>query len=96
MKDDLLEYLSFYFVSPQILALINRLTTGSTKESRARFKEEQFLELYAPVPKNEELFNNIVKSIKLINKFKKDLKSLYLKMDELPISFGHSLPFMEF
>jgi len=94
-SEDLLEYLSFYFVSPQVVSLINRLTTGSTKESRARFKEEQFLSLYAPIPKKEETFLEIVSSIRLINQFKKDIKKLYERLDELPISFRAIFPFKE-
>jgi len=94
-KDDLLEYLAFYFVSPQVIALINRLTTGSTKESRARFKEIQFLELYAPIPKKEDVFLEIVSSIRQINQFKKDIRKLYERLDELPISFRATFPFQE-
>lgn len=92
---DLLEYLAFYFVSPQVTSLINRLTTGSTKESRARFKEEQFLELNAPIPNEEEVFLEIVSSIRQINQFKKDIKSLYDRLEELPISFRATFPFLE-
>ncbi len=94
-KDDLLEYLAFYFVSPQVISLINRLTTGSTKESRARFKEDQFLELYAPLPKKEDIFLEIVSSIRQINQFKKDIKKLYERLDELPISYRATFPFKE-
>lgn len=90
---DLLEYLSFYFASPLVLSLINRLTTGSTKESRARFKEEQFLELHVPIPNSEEMFLEIVSSIRLINQFKSDLKKLHSRIDDLPISYRSTFPF---
>ena len=94
-KEDLLEYLAFYFVSPQVIALINRLTTGSTKESRARFKEDQFLKLYAPIPKKEDVFWEIVSSIRQINQFKKDIRKLHERLDELPISYRATFPFKE-
>ena len=94
-KEDLLEYLAFYFVSPQVISLINRLTTGSTKESRARFKEEQFLKLYVPIPKTEEIFLEIVSSIRQINQFKKDIRKLHDRLDELPISYRSTFPFKE-
>jgi len=94
-KDDLLEYLAFYFVSPQIISLINRLTTGSTKESRARFKAEQFLKLYAPIPKKEDDFLEIVSSIRQINQLKKDIKKLHERLDDLPISYRAIFPFHE-
>jgi type I restriction enzyme M protein len=94
-KEDLLEYLAFYFVSPQVISLINRLTTGSTKESRARFKKEQFLQLYAPIPKKETVFLKIVSSIRQINQLKKDIKKLYEHLEDLPISFRATMPYKE-
>jgi type I restriction enzyme M protein len=94
-KEDMLEYLSFYYTSPQVVALINRLTTGSTKESRARFKEEQFIELNVPIPKSESLFIEIVSSIRQIKEFKKDVKRLNERIEDLPISFRATFPFKE-
>lgn len=94
-QEDLLEYLSFYFVSPQIISLINRLTTGSTKESRARFKETQFLNLYAPIPKKEADFLEIISAIRQINRFKKDIRNLYERLDDLPISYRTTFPIYE-
>lgn len=92
---DLLEYLSFYFASPLVLSYINRLTTGSTKESRARFKEVQFLELNVPIPKTEDVFLEVVSSIRLINQFKTDIKKLHSRIDDLPTSYRSTLPFKE-
>lgn len=94
-KEDLLEYLAFYFVSPQVIALINRLTTGSTKESRARFKEEQFLKLYVPLPKSESLFLEIVSSIRQVNNLKKDIIKLHERLENLPTSYRSIFPFRE-
>jgi hypothetical protein len=94
-KEDLLEYLAFYFVSPQVISLINRLTTGSTKESRARFKEEQFLKLYAPIPKRENVFLEIVSSIRQINQLKIDIKKLFEHLEDLPVSYRATFPFKE-
>jgi restriction endonuclease S subunit len=88
----LLEYLVFYLSSPQIINYINRLTTGSTKESRGRFKENQLLSMKIPMPKKKEVFNEIVKSIKLIKDFQKQIKDLSEKVKELPKSFQISLP----
>ena len=81
--------------SPQIISLINRLTTGSTKESRARFKAEQFLKLYAPIPKKEEDFLEIVSSIRQVNQLKRDINKLYERLDDLPISYRATFPFHE-
>jgi type I restriction enzyme M protein len=93
--NDLLEYLAFYYSSPQVLSLISRLTTGSTKESRARFKEEQFMELFVPIPKEESIFLEIVSSIRQIKKLEKDIKILSDSILNLPMSFQSILPFKE-
>ena len=92
---DLLEYLSFYYSSPQVLSLITRLTTGSTKESRARFKEEQFNELFIPIPKEESVFLEIVSSIRQIKGLERDIKVLSDNILDLPMSFQSTLPFKE-
>lgn len=94
-QEDILEYLSFYYASPQVISLITRLTTGSTKESRARFKEDQFLRLFVPIPKSDLKFLEIVSSIRQIKSFKKDVKKLNERIEDLPISFRSILPFKE-
>lgn len=91
----MLEYLAFYFSSPQVISLINRLTTGSTKESRARFKEKQFLSLNVPIPKAETVLLEIVSAIRQIKQIEKDIKSLSDRIEELPISFQSTLPFKD-
>ncbi len=35
---------------------VYNVSFGSTKESRARFKEDQFIELFIPIPKQESVF----------------------------------------
>lgn len=94
-KFDFLEYLAFYFSSPQVISLINRLTTGSTKESRARFKEEQFLNLNVPVPKDEMVMLEIVSAIRQIKEIEKNIKSLSDRIQELPMSFQATFPFKD-
>jgi type I restriction enzyme M protein len=88
-----LEYLVFYYSSPQVLSLIWRLTTGSTKESRGRFKEEQFNELFVPIPKEENILLEIVGSIRQIRKLEKDIQVLSNNIINLPMSFQAILPF---
>jgi len=94
-KKDVLEYLSFYFSSPQVISLINQLTTGSTKESRARFKEEQFMQLSVPIPKTEVVLIEIVSSIRQIKQINKDIKFLASRIDDLVMSFQTILPFKD-
>lgn len=92
-KKGALLYLAFYLVSPNVIELINRLTTGSTKESRARFKEEQFLELNIPIPKDNKMFTKIVSDIKNIIYYKNHVKELYEMIEEMPTSYRSIFPF---
>lgn len=89
----LLEYLCFYFSSPQAMAFINRMTTGSTKESRARFKSDQFLKMKVAIPHNKSDFRKIVTMIKLIRNFKNVVKLLNEKIEYLPASYKYDFPF---
>ena len=45
-----------------------------------------------PIPKNPETLIELVKSIRLIKKFEKEINNLSDKMKELPKSFKSSLP----
>lgn len=89
----LLDYLCFYFSSPQVTAFINRMTTGSTKESRARFKSEQFLKLRVAIPHDRKDFLEVVEMIRKIKSFKKSIKLLNDKIEDLPSSYKYELPF---
>ena len=89
----LLEYLCFYFSSPQVTAFINRMTTGSTKESRARFKSEQFLKLRIAISHEKGDFLKIVAMIKQIKDFKKEIKFLNEQIDDLPAAYKYNFPF---
>lgn len=91
-EQDLLEYLVFYLVSSQATNYIIRLTTGSTKASRGRLKEEQFLKLKIPLPKDLEVFKKIVTPIKQARAFQKDVKLLAENMNLLTRAFQISLP----
>lgn len=89
---DLLDYLVFYLASPQITNFITRLTTGSTKQSRGRFKEQQLLAMKIPFPKDGQVFEEIVSLIRLMKHFQKEIAFLAEKIKDLPKSFQTSLP----
>ncbi len=91
-QQDLLDYLVFYLSSPQIINYIDRQTTGSTKESRARFKEEQFLALQIALPKEKQIFDEIIGTIRLMNKLQNQVENLYKKMENFPKSFQIAFP----
>ena len=69
------------------------MTTGSTKESRARFKSEQFLQLRIAIPHNKEDFFKIVTMIRKIKSYKKAIKLLNDQIEDLPASYKYLLPF---
>ncbi len=90
--NELLIYLVFYLTSIQSTNYIIRLTTGSTKQSRGRFKENQFLELSIPIPKDISKLSSLVKKITLINETRLFLENLKADLDVLNKSFQISLP----
>lgn len=89
---DLLEYLVFYLSSPQVISYINRLTTGSTKQSRGRFKENQLLSMKIPMPKKKSIFDEIIKSIRLLKNLQTEIRDVSEKIKTLPKSFKLSFP----
>lgn len=93
--ENLLEYLCFYFSSPKVSAFINRKTTGSTKESRARFKSEQLLQMLVPFPKSTHDLDDIVQMIIKLKDLKSQVINIYKKIEELPQSYKNDLPFHE-
>lgn len=74
---------------------INRKTTGSTKESRARFKSEQLLQMLVPFPKSTHDLDDIVQMIIKLKDLKSQVINIYKKIEELPQSYKNDLPFHE-
>lgn len=91
-KEAFLEYIVFYLISPQSINYIIRLTTGSTKESRGRFKEEQLMEFLIPVPKTKKIFNQIVKPILERRNYIKRINKVIDSLGEISTSLHLSLP----
>jgi len=91
-KVKFLEYIVFYLISPQSINYIIRLTTGSTKESRGRFKEDQLMELSIPIPKTEIVFNQLSKQIMDRRKFVSKINNVISSLDGIDLSLQLSLP----
>lgn len=91
-KDDILEYIVFYLISQQSVNYIIRLTTGSTKESRGRFKEEQLLDFLVPIPKNKRIFNQIVKPIIERRKYLRKMNLAENSLDDISKILQLSIP----
>jgi type I restriction enzyme M protein len=89
---DILEYLVFYLNSPSVLPMIKSSRTGSTKKSRGRFKEGQFLEKEIPIPLDTTLLSKIVESIRMIHNFQNSIKQLSTHADRLPRSLQLEMP----
>lgn len=91
-KDAFLEYIIFYLISPQSINYIVRLTTGSTKESRGRFKEEQLMDFIIPVPKTKRMFSQITKPILERRNYLRKINQVINSLDEMSTSLHLSLP----
>lgn len=88
----LLEYLVFYLTSPQSIEYINRLTTGTTKQSRSRFKENQLLSMNIPIPKKEDVFNKVSQAVKQMKVFQKQINEISLKINKYFQAVQFKLP----
>jgi type I restriction enzyme M protein len=91
-EEMLLEYIVFYLISPQSINYIIRLTTGSTKESRGRFKEDQLMELEIPVPKTKRVFEQICKPIIERRNYLKKINQVVDSLDDISMALQLSLP----
>jgi hypothetical protein len=85
---ELLNYIIFYLNTPPMLAFIESQCTGQTKVSRARFKEEQFLNTSIPIPAD----NDILKTVNTIRSFQHLAKKLSINSNYLPTSIETSFP----
>jgi type I restriction enzyme M protein len=66
-KDFLLEWLRL----PTTLAEVERCCTGSTPQSRNRFKEEFFLALEIPVPENMSVQDDLIRELNLFKEVRR-------------------------
>lgn len=89
---DILEYVVFYLNSPSVLPSIKSSRTGSTKKSRGRFKESQFLQMEIPIPEDLKLLEKTLESIRLIRDFQDSIKQLALNSDQLPRALQLEIP----
>jgi type I restriction enzyme M protein len=86
------EYLAFYLSSPQMIEFYVAKSTGSTKESRGRFKEGQLLSLVVPMPKTKEKLEQIVETIRMVAELKEQILQLQERSADLPESIQAILP----
>ena len=91
-EDTLLEYIAFYLISPQSINYIIRLTTGSTKESRGRFKEDQLMDFVIPIPKIKNIFDEISKPIIERRNYMQKMRKVIESLDDLSLSLHLTLP----
>lgn len=89
---ELSEYIAFYLTSPQMMEYFEAKSTGSTKQSRARFKENQLLDLVIPIPKNKKVLNKIVGTIRKMAMLKEQIALLQEQSKDLPQSIQVTLP----
>jgi len=89
---DILEYVVFYLNSPDVLLTIKTARTGSTKKSRGRFKEAQFLEMTIPLPVNATLLSKTLASVRAIREIQESIRQLAANSGQLPRALQLELP----
>ena len=91
--DDLLKrYIVHCLNSPKYLNLVDALSTGSTKTSRNRFNQRQFLDLNISVPTSEEGLKKAVDLLDRATKLRFGQDEILEKMKVLQESVGNLLP----
>jgi type I restriction enzyme M protein len=89
---EMLHYIAHSFNSPQYLELVDKFSTGSTKQSRNRFNEKIFLNMEIAIPKNKEDIILIVDAMKGVYDFWEKSKSIVKKSETLKETVGTIIP----
>lgn len=87
----LLSYIVEYLNSPQMLAEVDRLSTGSTKQSRNRFYQNLFLSLTIQVPKDGEHMKAAVKGFALAATLKQMANDMAARLEIVRKQIGATL-----
>jgi len=90
------ELVSSYVVhclnSPQYLDEVDRISTGSTKTSRNRYKEKRFLEMVVALPKTKSQMKTVVALLDRARELKRQQVSAIEELGELTAGIARMLP----
>lgn len=94
VKEPLLlcRYIVHCLNTPQYLCIVDKLSTGSTKQSRNRFKEKQFLSLKIQIPKNPNDLEMVTKIIDNAVDLRFQQETLLSRFKDLQESISYIIP----
>jgi len=78
--------------SPNYLKIVDKLSTGSTKTSRNRFKEDRFLAMNIEMPKSDEAVESMVRMLNRADLLRTRQQELLDGMKELRDGIGMMMP----
>lgn len=86
------KYIVHCLNSPNYLKVVDKLSTGSTKTSRNRFKEDRFLEMTILMPRSDEIVRDMVVMLNRADALRAQQQSLLERVKELREGIGRLLP----
>ena len=87
------QYIVHCLNSPNYLRVVDKLSTGSTKQSRNRFKEDRFLNMQVELPSLETVLTQMVEMLNRADLLRNRQQSLLDSVKELREGIGRLLPF---
>jgi type I restriction enzyme M protein len=78
--------------SPNYLGIVDKLSTGSTKTSRNRFKEDRFLAMVVQVPEDDQVTSTLVSMMDRANLLRSQQQDLLERVKELREAIGRMFP----
>lgn len=98
MKDDQTapgvkaQYIVHCLNSPNYLSIVDKVSTGSTKTSRNRFKEDRFLNMVVQIPECDQVTASLVAMLDRADNLRAQQQTLLEKIKELREGIGRLLP----
>jgi type I restriction enzyme M protein len=86
------QYIVHCLNSPNYLKIVDKLSTGSTKTSRNRFKEDRFLAVKIEMPKSDEAVESMVRMLNRADVLRSRQQQLLDRMKELREGIGMLQP----
>lgn len=89
------EYVVHCLNSPQYLAEVDRDSTGSTKTSRNRYKDDRFLRMHVAIPRSIEQMKTLVSLLSRANVLRAQQIDATERVEQLNTGIARMLPLIE-
>jgi type I restriction enzyme M protein len=86
------QYIVHCLNSPNYLKIVDKLSTGSTKTSRNRFKQDRFLAMKIEMPRSDEAVESMVRMLNRVEALRTRQQELLDLMKELRDGIGTMMP----